>query len=88
MAPQDEAEAPSAGRRDEYVVIELRGATAHYEPVGDATRTFKTHAASLADELGIEVAELIGCRYSCWVKPDAYGVTRSDFRLIAPGRPT
>ncbi len=67
---------------------ELRGAIAHYQPVGDATRIFKTHAVSLADELGIEVAELIGCRYSCWVEPDPYGVTRSDFRLIAPGRPT
>ena len=69
------------GKRVEYVVVELRGATAHYRAADDPTRTFKTAADRLAKMLGIDESDLLGCRYTCWVAPAEYGVVRSEFRL-------
>jgi hypothetical protein len=86
VIPQEEALAATPGARVEYVVIELRGAIAHYEPVEDPVRMFKTVAAGLAEELKVGVTELVGCRFSCWVEAAEYGVFESDFRLVARGK--
>lgn len=69
------------GKRIAYVVVELRGATAHFQATDDPGRTFRTGAADLAGQLGIEVSELLGRPYTCWVEPTEYGVIRSDFTL-------
>jgi hypothetical protein len=69
------------GRRVEYVVVGQRGATASYQAAEDSSRTYKTGAAELAEQLGIEESSLVGCHFNCWVKPADYGVIRSDFRL-------
>ncbi|MEV8311995.1 hypothetical protein AB0P36_32940 [Streptomyces flavidovirens] len=83
MYLQENAQVQKPGRRVEHVVTELRGATAHYEPVDDPARQFKTGATTLAQNLRITVAELVGSRFSCWVEPVEYGVFRTDFRLVA-----
>ncbi|MEU1366299.1 hypothetical protein ABZ454_09185 [Streptomyces sp. NPDC005803] len=69
------------GRRVAYVVVELRGATAHFQATDDPDRTFRTGAADLAGQLGIDVSELLGRPCTCWVEPTEYGVIRSDFTL-------
>ncbi|MFJ5834508.1 hypothetical protein [Streptomyces sp. NPDC093089] len=74
-------EAVEQGRCVKYVVIELRGAIAHFQDVDDSTQTDKTVAAGLAEQLGIDLAELLGCRFTCWEEPGEYGVIQSDFRL-------
>lgn len=78
---QGAASAGRPGKRAEYVVVELRGAIAHYRAADDPARTFKTAAGGLAKELGIDEPDLLGCRYTCWVEPAEHGVIRSDFRL-------
>lgn len=70
------------GKRIEYVVTSQRGATVHYQAVGDPSRTYKTGATGLADQLGIEEESLVGRNFSCWVEPAEYGVVRRDFRLL------
>ncbi|MFE0652504.1 hypothetical protein ACFVZH_28390 [Streptomyces sp. NPDC059534] len=70
-----------AGKRVEYVVIELRGALAYYQATADHSRTGKTVAAGLAEELGIDLADLPGCRYTCWETPAEHGVIESGFEL-------
>ncbi|MEE1752766.1 hypothetical protein [Streptomyces sp. SP18CS02] len=65
----------------EYVVIELRGALACYQDTDDLSRTGRTVAAGLAEELGIDLADLPGCRYTCWETPAEYGVFQSGFEL-------
>ncbi|XEC32946.1 hypothetical protein JAO84_25050 [Streptomyces fradiae] len=69
------------GSRVAYVVVELRGATAHFQAADDPGRTFKTGATDLAGQLGIDVSDLVGRSYTCWVEPTEYGVIRSDFKL-------
>ncbi|MFJ9578381.1 hypothetical protein ACIRQF_18680 [Streptomyces sp. NPDC101191] len=69
------------GRRVTFVVVELRGALALYQAVDDPSETLKVVAAGLAEQLGISVSELAGCRYSCWVEPTPYGAIESDFKL-------
>ncbi|MGW6208575.1 hypothetical protein ACWF9B_33660 [Streptomyces sp. NPDC055089] len=69
------------GRSVTYVVVELRGATAHFQATDDPTRTFRTGAADLAGQLGIDLSGLPGRRYTCWVEPTQYGVVRSEFTL-------
>jgi hypothetical protein len=69
------------GRRVEYVVVSQRGATANYQVVEDSSRTYKTGAAELAEQLGIEESSLVSCHFNCWVEPAEYGVIRRDFRL-------
>jgi hypothetical protein len=68
-----------AGRRVEYVVIELRGACAHYQAADDPSRTSKTGAAGLAEQLGIDLPDLLGRHYTCWETPTEYGVIQSGF---------
>ncbi|WP_232791090.1 hypothetical protein [Streptomyces kanasensis] len=70
-----------AGRRVEYLVIEVRGACAHYQAADEPSRTRKTGAAGLAEALGIGLADLPGCRYTCWETPAEYGVFQSGFEL-------
>ena len=74
--------APKPGKRVVYTVVDLRGATVIYQPVGDPSRTCRTGAAGLASSLGIDASELIGLRFSCWVEPAEHGVFRSEFRLV------
>ena len=76
-----DASASREGRRVEYIVVGQRGATASYQPVEDSSRTYKTGAAELAEQLGIEESSLVGCRFSCWVEPAEYGVIRRDFQI-------
>ncbi|MEX2985555.1 hypothetical protein [Streptomyces sp. C36] len=71
----------SAGRRVEYVVIGLRGAFALYQAADDPSRTFKTGADVLAEQLGIDLCELPGRHYMCWMTPGEYGVIQSGFEL-------
>ncbi|MFC8095348.1 hypothetical protein [Streptomyces sp. NPDC057301] len=72
----------SAGRRVEYVVIELRGASALYQAADEPSRTRKTHAADLAKALGVDLPDLPGRHYTCWETPGEYGgVFRSGFEL-------
>ncbi|MFF3948060.1 hypothetical protein ACFYYN_24955 [Streptomyces sp. NPDC001902] len=77
----DEGRPTRKGRRVAYVVVELRGATAHYRAIDDPSRTSKTGADVLAGQLGIDLSSLLGCQYTCWVEPTEYGVIRSDFKL-------
>ncbi|HEY9329915.1 MAG TPA: hypothetical protein VIS09_17025 [Streptomyces sp.] len=76
----DDGRPARKGKRVAYVVVELRGATAHYQATDDPSRTFKTGASDLAGQLGIEASGLLGCQYTCWVEPTEYGVIRSDFK--------
>ncbi|MFI5972999.1 hypothetical protein [Streptomyces sp. NPDC051452] len=69
------------GNRVEYVVVEVRGAVAHYQAVDNPSKTNKTGAVELAEELGIDSSTLVGRHYTCLVTPAEYGVIRSDFRL-------
>ena len=71
----------SAGMRVEYVVIEVRGACAHFQAADAPSRTRKTGAVDLAEALGIGLADLPGRRYTCWETPAEYGVIRSGFEL-------
>jgi len=70
-----------AGKRVEYVVVELRGALACYQAADDVSRAGKTVAAGLAEELGISLADLLGRRYTCWERPAEHGVIQSGFEL-------
>ncbi|MEV8533937.1 hypothetical protein [Streptomyces sp. NPDC051211] len=80
--PQHDDDRPARkGKRVTYVVVELRGATAHFQATDDPTRTFKTGAADLAEQLGIDLSGLPGRPYTCWVEPTEYGVIRSEFKL-------
>lgn len=72
----------SAGRSTEYVVIELRGATARCQAVHAPSRMFKTGADALAEQLGIALPNLLGCHYTCWETPGEYGVFRRAFELV------
>lgn len=72
----------SADRRVEYVVIELRGATAHCQAADAPSRTSKTGAAGLAEQLGIDLPDLLGRHYTCWETPGEYGVIRRGFELV------
>ena len=72
-----------AGRRIEYVVVGKRGGIAEFRESGTESRVRKTDAAMLAFNLGVDESSLPGRRFSCWVVPDEYGVTRSDFKLTA-----
>ncbi|MDP5310148.1 MULTISPECIES: hypothetical protein [Streptomyces] len=79
---QDEGGRPARkGKSVTYVVVELRGATAHFQATDDPTRTFRTGAADLAGQLGIGLSGLLDRRYTCWVEPTEYGVVRSGFTL-------
>lgn len=69
----------SAGRRVEYVVVALRGAIAHCQVADDPSRTSKTGADLLAKQLGIDLPDLLGRRYTCWETPTEYGVIRNGF---------
>ncbi len=68
-----------AGRRVEHVVVELRGATAHCQAADDPSRTSRTGAAGLAEQLGIDLSDLLGRRYTCWETRGEHGVVRSGF---------
>ncbi len=69
-----------AGRRVEYVVIGLRGATALYHAADEPSRTRRTGAADLAKALGVDLPDLPGRHYTCWEVPGEYGgVFRSGF---------
>jgi len=70
------------GRRVEYVVVGRRGGLAEVRQADAEARVRKTDASMLALNLGVEESTLVGRRYSCWVVPDEYGFTRSDFKLI------
>lgn len=70
------------GRRIEYVIVGLRGEIAHYQAAVNPATVYRTVAAGLAMQLGIDGAELVGRRFSCWVTPAQYGVFRSDYRLV------
>ncbi|MFF4088908.1 hypothetical protein ACFYY9_18795 [Streptomyces nigra] len=70
------------GRRVEYVVVELRGASALFQAADDPSRTRQTGAADLANHLGIDLPDLLGRHYTCWETPGEYGgVFRSGFQL-------
>ncbi|MEU6548406.1 hypothetical protein [Streptomyces sp. NPDC046859] len=70
------------GRRVEYVVVELRGASALFQAADDPSRTRQTGAADLAEQLGIDLPDLLGRHYTCWETPGEYGgVFRSGFQL-------
>ncbi|GAA3000679.1 hypothetical protein GCM10020229_11100 [Kitasatospora albolonga] len=71
-----------AGERIEYVVVEIRGVTAHYQAVKNPSRTLRTGAPMLAQQLGIELSELLGRHYTCLVTPAEYGEIRSQFKLV------
>lgn len=78
------ASSPSAsgeGRRVEYIVVGRRGATAEYQAVQDPSKTYKTGATELAEQLGIGESGLVGSRFDCWVERAEFGVIRRDFRL-------
>ncbi|MEU1541768.1 hypothetical protein ABZ461_27395 [Actinacidiphila glaucinigra] len=75
--------AVGAGRRVEYVVIGLRGAHALYQAADDPSRTRRTGADVLAEQLGIDPPDLPGRRYTCWEMPGEYGgVFRSGFEPV------
>ncbi|MET9656696.1 hypothetical protein [Streptomyces sp. NPDC006510] len=80
-AQHGEGSVAGAAKRVEYVVVELRGALAHYRAADDLSRAGKTVAAGLAENLGIDPADLPGCRYTCLETPVEYGVIRSGFEL-------
>ncbi|MFF7176909.1 hypothetical protein [Streptomyces sp. NPDC008121] len=63
------------------MIVELRGATACYQAVDDPSKTGKTGAAWLAQELGTGVSDLPGRHYTCWETPAEYGVIQSGFEL-------
>lgn len=71
-----------AGRRVEYVVVELRGAIAHCRTAEEPSRTSRTGAADLAKYLGIDLPDLLGRHYTCWETPTEYGVIRGGFELV------
>ncbi|NBE85459.1 hypothetical protein GVV04_31895 [Micromonospora sp. NEAU-HG-1] len=74
--------ANEAGKRVEYFVVGKRGGIAEFREADVESRVRKTDAATLAFQLGVEETSLPGRRFSCWVAPDEYGVTRSDFRIV------
>lgn len=74
--------ATRAGRRVEYVVAGLRGAFANCQEVGNPSKTFRTMASGLAQELGVDEASIVGQHFSYWVEPAEYGVVRSDLQLV------
>jgi hypothetical protein len=69
------------GARVEYLVVARRGALLDVQAVGRDERTVEV-AASLAELLGVNDADLVGRRYTCLVVPDRFGVARSDYRLV------
>lgn len=71
------------GRRVEYVVVGRRGGLVEVRQADVEARIRKTDASMLALNLGVDESTLVGRRYSCWVVPDEYGFTRSDFRLVS-----
>ncbi|MEU2022995.1 hypothetical protein ABZ565_12605 [Streptomyces sp. NPDC016469] len=77
-----EEPAVGAGRSVEYVVVELRGATAHCQAVDEPTRMFRTGGDVLSGQLGIALPDLLGCHYRCWETPGEYGVFRRAFELV------
>jgi hypothetical protein len=74
--------APGTGRRIEYAVVGVRGGIADFQPAADPSKVHRTGADTLAAQLKVDVADLVGRRFSCWVVPDRYGVVRSDFRRV------
>ncbi|MFJ9060270.1 hypothetical protein [Streptomyces sp. NPDC102409] len=66
----------------EYVVVGLRGATAHCRAVDDPSRAFRTGADVLAEQLGIDLSDLLGRHYTCVETPGEYGVFRGRFELV------
>ncbi|GHJ47031.1 hypothetical protein Cs7R123_43730 [Catellatospora sp. TT07R-123] len=71
------------GKRVDYVVLGKRGGIAEYQGIEDRSRIYRTDAAILAVQLGIDESALIGSLFSCWVSPAEHGVIRSDFRCIS-----
>jgi len=71
------------GRRVEYVVVGRRGGLAEVRRADAEATVRKTDASVLALNLGVEESTLVGRRYSCWVVPDEYGFTRSDYKLVS-----
>ncbi|MEV1054986.1 hypothetical protein E3E14_07275 [Streptomyces sp. ICN441] len=69
------------GGRISYVVVEVRGATVHYQETENPGRRFQSGASDVAGNLRIDISELPGCHFTCWVEPTQYGVIRSDFQL-------
>jgi hypothetical protein len=74
--------AVGAGRRIEYVIVGVRGEIARYQAAADPSTVYRTVAADLATQLGIDAADLVGRRFSCWVTPAQHGVVRSDYRRV------
>ncbi|GAA4264305.1 hypothetical protein GCM10022255_116710 [Dactylosporangium darangshiense] len=74
--------ASETGRRIEYTVVGVRGATANFQAAANPSKVYRTDAADLAMQLEIDAADLVGQRFSCWVTPAQYGVFRSDFRRV------
>ena len=70
------------GRRIEYAVVGTRGGIADFRSTESPSRVYRTDAEVLAMQLDIDVADLVGQRFSCWVTPDEYGVLRSDFKRV------
>ena len=71
-----------AGRRIHYVVGGVRGGIAVFHPAADPEKLHRTDAAALAMQLKVDLTELVGQRFSCWVAPAEYGVFRSDFQRV------
>ncbi|WP_406396532.1 hypothetical protein [Streptomyces sp. NBC_00887] len=72
----------STGKRVEYVVVELRGASALFQAADAPSRIRQTGAADLAEQLEIDLPDLLGRHYTCWETPGEYGgVFRSGFQL-------
>nr|BFE56408.1 hypothetical protein GCM10020063_009340 [Dactylosporangium thailandense] len=74
--------ASETGRQVEYTVVGLRGGIANFQTVTDPLKVYRTDAAVLAMQLEIDVADLVGQRFRCWVTPAEHGVIRSDFRRL------
>ncbi|MFE3198091.1 hypothetical protein [Embleya sp. NPDC059237] len=66
----------------EYVVVEIRGAIAHCQRANDPSRTLRTVAAGLAEQLGVDPSDLPGLHYTCWVVRAEHGVIQSQFRVV------
>lgn len=86
MNPRHEQhhEEPVVGtrKRGEYVVVELRGASALFQAADGPSQTRQTGAADLAEQLGVDLPDLLGRHYTCWETPGEYGgVFRSGFQL-------
>lgn len=68
-------------RNEGSVRVGAWSAYAHCRAVDDPSRAFRTGADVLAEQLGIDLSDLLARHATCVETPGEYGVFRSRFEL-------